>query len=191
MWVWVTVLSGILAFSSYAESSSQCRVYFSEFKRLENPLKVQRFLERRGLDANFISVKRGDSSFTVYYNNDKVLQFNLFLSFYDVTYSHTLKIESAYRGRGLGTVGYLLLVRELYLRDKTILGSDVTLSKDALSIWRRFETMGYAKDHGFYFQIEESILNKSAQWKEIDEILERSPRPRSFFEHIYRKIIDF
>jgi hypothetical protein len=178
------LLISIFQYQCLAHDES-CLSYFAQ--KLEDPLKISKFLQKRGLDSDLIIVDRGDSVFKVFYEGKLLLEFTLYKNFYDLTYPHTMRIRDQ-KGLGFGTVSYLLLARQLYIENHDLLASDMTLSKDALRIWRRFVDLGLAEDHGSYFQFTPKSMESDLKWREVDEILSRTPPPKSFFKAIYRKL---
>lgn len=178
------ILLSIYQYQCFAYSD-RCSSYFVQ--KLENPLEISKFLKKRGLDSDLITVDRGGSAFKVFFEGKLLLEFTLYKSFYDSIYPHTMQIKD-HRGTGFGTVSYLLLARQLYTENHDLLASDMILSKEALRIWRRFVELGLAQDHGSYFQFTLKSMASDAKWKEVDEILARTPPPRSFFKAIYHKL---
>lgn len=129
---------------------------------------------------------------STYYKGEPLLEFTLFINFMDIIYPFTHSIEKPeLLSKGLGSISYLLLARQLYLKTGKALGSDFRISTPAKNIWERFIVLGLAKKTGPIYQFKESVLNENSRWQEIDAILSRTPFEKGFFDSINKSTFDF
>jgi hypothetical protein len=119
---------------------------------------------------------KGQESGVIYiddfpFGNNRVCPFSL----------EALSIDSL-KGKGLGTIMYLILARTLWNQKRLRLASDnyTAVSEEARALWKRLEQRGFAimeeQSNGMKYWVITDKIEENYHWKYLDEFIESSTK---------------
>lgn len=187
----LTVIIFVLIYSLpvFSENNNQCqKIYNNSTKSigLIHPLQLTKLLQANHLNINLLSIQVTNSrsndydyEFHLLYQKKMILtmQFNLKRnSSYVIPNTEPIQLPHP-KIKGLGTIGYLLFGRYLYLKENKILSSNTLglfVSHDAESLWHRLYKLDMAGNNLSNYYLLRNILESDTNWSEYDFVIQTS-----------------